>query len=130
MARPPEERHTLTTRIFALRAVVISLFVLLVIGFWVFHVIEHAKFQEMAENNHQRELPLRAPRGVLFDRNGRVLVENRPSFHVSIVRLHTTSWDGPIAPLAAVTGVDASGMEEVVAPHRNEPQYRPIVVIE
>ena len=43
----------------------------------------------MAENNHQRELALRAPRGVLYDRNGKVLVENRPSYTVSIVRLHT-----------------------------------------
>ena len=35
------------------------------------------KYEEMAENNHQRTLALRAPRGVLFDRNGKVLVENR-----------------------------------------------------
>ena len=35
------------------------------------------EFEEMAENNHQRTLALRAPRGVLFDRNGKVLVENR-----------------------------------------------------
>ena len=43
----------------------------------------------MAENNHQRTLALRAPRGVLFDRDGRVLVENRHSFSISIVREHT-----------------------------------------
>src|SRR4051794_37405011 len=130
MARPPEERHTLTTRIFALRAVVISLFVLLVIGFWVFQVIEHAKFQEMAENNHQRELSLRAPRGVLYDRHGRVLVENRPSFNVSIVRLHTVNLDRTIRVLAAVAQVDEPRLREIVDRHRREPAYRPIVVIE
>ncbi len=130
MARPPEERHTLTTRIVALRAVVISLFVLLVIGFWVFQVIEHAKFQEMAENNHQRELSLRAPRGVLYDRHGRVLVENRPSFNVSIVRLHTVNLDRTIRVLAAVAGVDEPRLREIVDRHRREPAYRPIVVIE
>ena len=43
----------------------------------------------MAENNHQRTLALRAPRGVVFDRDGRVLVENRHSYSISIVREHT-----------------------------------------
>ena len=94
--RFPEERQTLTTRITVLRVAAVVLFVLLAVSFWFFQIIQHAKFQEMAENNHQRELPLRAPRGVLFDRNGRVLVENRPSFNVSIVRLHTTNLDRTI----------------------------------
>ena len=84
----------------------------------------------MAENNHQRELPLRAPRGVLFDRNGRVLVENRPSFNVSIVRLQTTDLDRTIRMLAAVAGVDEKTVREIVDRHRREPSYRPIVVIE
>ena len=34
------------------------------ISFWVLQVVQHAKFEEMAENNHQRTLALRAPRGV------------------------------------------------------------------
>ena len=113
-----------------LRVVAVVLFALLAASFWFFQIIQHAKFQEMAENNHQRELPLRAPRGVLFDRNGRVLVENRPSFNVSIVRLHTTNLDRTIRLLAAVAGTDERRMQELVDRHRHEPPYRPIVVIE
>ena len=60
----------------------------------------------MAENNHQRTLALRAPRGVLFDRNGQVLVENRHSFTISIVREHTKDLDRTIRLLAAVAGLD------------------------
>src|SRR5215208_4998869 len=128
--RFPEERQTLATRIMILRVGAVVLFAVLAACFWFFQIIQHGKFQEMAENNHQRELPLRAPRGVLFDRNGRVLVENRPSFNVSIVRLHTTNLDRTIHLLSAVAGVDERQMQELVARHRNEPQYRPIVVIE
>ena len=128
--RPMEERHTLTTRMLVMRACVVGVFVLLIGAFWFFQIIEHARFQEMAENNHQRELSLRAPRGVLFDRAGRVLVENRPSFNVSIVRLHTIDLDRTIRLLAAVAGVDETRLREVVDRHRREPSYRPIVVIE
>ena len=128
--RVPEERQTLASRLMVLRVVAVVLFALLAASFWFFQIIQHAKFQEMAENNHQRELPLRAPRGVLFDRNGRVLVENRPSFNVSIVRLHTTNLDRTIRLLAAVAGTDERRMQELVDRHRHEPPYRPIVVIE
>ena len=128
--RVPEERQTLASRIMVLRVGAVVLFALLAASFWFFQIIQHAKFQEMAENNHQRELPLRAPRGVLFDRNGRVLVENRPSFNVSIVRLHTTNLDRTIRLLAAVAGTDERRMQELVDRHRHEPPYRPIVVIE
>ena len=59
-----------------------------------------SKYEEMAENNHQRTLALRAPRGVLFDRNGKVLVENRHSFTISIVREHTKDLDRTMRLLA------------------------------
>src|SRR5580765_1869945 len=105
-------------------------FLLLAGTFWFFQVIQHEQFREMAENNHQRELALRAPRGVLFDRNGRVLVENRPAFNVSIVRLKTTDLDRTVRLLSAVAGVDERNVREIVDRHLHEPSYRPIVVIE
>ena len=40
-------------------------------------VVQHERYLEMAENNHQRTLALRAPRGMVFDRNGELLVRNR-----------------------------------------------------
>ena len=60
----------------------------------------------MAENNHQRTLALRAPRGVVFDRDGGVLVENRRSYSISIVREHTNDLDRTVGMLASVLGID------------------------
>jgi Cell division protein FtsI/penicillin-binding protein 2 len=80
-----EERRRVNTRLTILQYVITSLFSLLVISFWVLQVAQHAKFEEMAENNHQRTLALRAPRGIVLDRNNHVLVENRQSFSISIV---------------------------------------------
>ena len=54
----------------------------LAVGFWILQVVQHAKYESWADNNYLRTIPLRAPRGVLFDRNGRVLVENRDSFTI------------------------------------------------
>ena len=125
-----EDRRRLHTRITALRVVITAIFVLLLGGFWFFQVFQHAKFKEMAENNHQRTLPLRAPRGVMFDRHGEVLVENRASFNISIMREHSRDLDRTVRLLAQVTGTDEAVLRETVERHRREPSYRPIVVVQ
>ncbi len=73
----PDDRRSLTLRLSVMQYTVAVLFSLLAVAFWVFQIASHEKFREMAENNHMRRLPLPAPRGVLFDRNGTVLVENQ-----------------------------------------------------
>jgi penicillin-binding protein 2 len=125
-----EDRRRITVRLTVLQVGVVVTFAALAISFWFLQIVQHSRFEEMAENNHQRTLALRAPRGVLFDRNGKVLVENRHSFNISIVREHTKDLDRTIRMLAAVAGVDVAQVQQIVDRHRGEPTYRPIVVIE
>ena len=128
--RPGEDLRIPAARIFVLQVAVVAGFVLLAGTFWFFQIIQHEQFREMAENNHQRELVLRAPRGVLYDRNGRVLVENRHSYSVSIVRPFTNDIDRTIRLLAAVAGVEERRIREAVSRGMSQPAYRPIVVIQ
>ena len=125
-----EDRRRISVRLMVLQVSVVMTFAALAISFWFLQIIQHTRFEEMAENNHQRTLALRAPRGVLFDRNGKVLVENRLSFSVSIVREHTKDLDRTVRLLSEVAGLDVASVQQIVDRHRNEPTYRPIVVIE
>ena len=125
-----EERQRVTVRMNVLRVSVVVAFAALAICFWFLQVVQHAQYQEMAENNHQRTLALHAPRGVLFDRNGKILVENRRSFNVSIIREHAPDLDRTIRLLSAVAVVDVEQVRRIVERHLGEPSYRPIVVIE
>jgi penicillin-binding protein 2 len=104
-------------------------FSVLAVSFWVLQVVQHAKYAEMAENNHQRTLALRAPRGLVFDRDGRVLVENRHSYSISIVREHTKDINRTIRLLATILGVDEGHVRDLVDRHRREPSYRPITIV-
>lgn len=125
-----EDRRKVTMRLTALQYGVIVIFSMLAVSFWVLQVVQHAKFDEMAENNHQRTLALRAPRGLVFDRAGRVLVENRHSYSISIVREHTKDINRTVRLLASVIGVDENRVRDIVDHHRREPVYRPITIVQ
>ncbi|HUK34248.1 MAG TPA: penicillin-binding protein 2 [Vicinamibacterales bacterium] len=125
-----EDRRKTSSRVTALQGVIAVSFAVLAIGFWVLQVLEHQQYNEMAENNHQRTLALRAPRGLLFDREGRVLVENRHSYSISLVREHTKDLSRTISELASVLGEDENAVRAIVERHRREPTYRPITILQ
>ena len=126
----PDDRRSLTLRLSVMQYVVTAAFAALAISFWIFQIAQHEKFREMAEENHIRRLPLPAPRGVLLDRDGKVLVENRDSYSIALVREQTRNLDETLNVLAFATGTDEEQLRETVARRRREPSYRPIVLIE
>jgi penicillin-binding protein 2 len=125
-----EDRRRLGLRLSGLQYTITALFSVLAVSFWVLQVVQHAKYQELAENNHQRTLALRAPRGLVFDREGRVLVVNRHSYSISIVREHSKDLNRTIELLSAVLGLDEASVRSVVDRHRRDPIYRPITIVQ
>src|SRR5688500_9081304 len=125
-----DERRSLTMRLSSLQYIVAVIFSVLAVAFWVFQIAQHQKFRQMAEENHLRRLPLPAPRGVLFDRHGKVLVENHSTFNIALVREQSKDLDQTFHALALATGADEALMHETVNRRRREPSYRPIVLIE
>src|SRR3954452_4628873 len=125
-----EDRRIATTRLSILQFAFVGIFSVLGVGFWVLQIVQHAKFEEMAENNHQRTLALRAPRGIVFDRDLKVLVENRQSYSISIVREHTKDLNHTIRLLSSALNLDEAALRRIVARPRREPTYRPITVVQ
>jgi penicillin-binding protein 2 len=125
-----EDRRRVIVRMKVLQVGAVAVFAALTVSFWFLQIVQHAQYQEMAENNHQRTFSLRAPRGVLFDRNGKILVENRRSFNVALIREHAQDLDRTIRLLSTVADVDVEQVRQTVERHLGEPSYQPIVVIE
>lgn len=126
----PERRRVNETRLLGLRVFFIVCFAVMALFFWRLQVVQHAKYREMAANNHLKTVPLRAPRGVVFDRNGRVLVENRYSFTIAIVREQLHDIEQTVARLAAVTDTDPAAIRSAIERRLREPPFRPLPVIE
>ncbi len=123
-------RRRTALRLTVFSVVVSVCFAALGVSFWYIQVLHNQTYREMAEANTERRMALRAPRGILFDRRGRVLVENRDAYAISILREHSKDLDQTIQALAAATGVPESRVRDTVARHMGAPRYQPIVVIE
>ena len=127
--RTADARQSVAFRLAVVQVGVALVFAALAVSFWVFQVAQHAKFEQMAEINHQRTLALRAPRGVIFDRHTKVLVENRYSLNISLIREQTEDLDQSLRLLAAVARIDEQVLWDVVDRHRDDPIYRPIALV-
>ncbi len=72
-------------RIGTLSGVFIAALLIIVCQLWYLQVLEGGRFQEASDKNRTRVRPIAAPRGILFDRNGLPLVDNRPAFTLSMI---------------------------------------------
>jgi len=125
-----EDRQNLQVRLVGLRVGILVVLVLIAIVFWVLQVLQYTEYRDRAERNHTRTIPLLAPRGVLFDRHGAVLVQNRRSFRIAIVREQTPDIESTIQNLARITGTPEADIRSTVQRRRGEPLFRPIAVID
>lgn len=52
---------------------------------WQLQIVEGAQYRRYADENRLRQVPVKAPRGVIYDRKMRLLVRNVPSYTAAIV---------------------------------------------
>ena len=101
------QRHTITAetreKLGLLAVVLVMLF--LFGGLLKLQILEHEVLAERSENNRIRVQPLVPRRGVVYDREGRIIVDNRPSFTVSIVAAESVKGVS-IPSLADALGLD------------------------
>src|SRR5512142_1385768 len=66
--------------------VVLGIFLLLAYGLWRLQVSQSNYYDQMAQQNRIKEVPILAPRGKILDREGRIIVDNYPSFSALLLR--------------------------------------------
>jgi penicillin-binding protein 2 len=127
--RPAEDERVPVWKIAALQYVVAAVLLLLLVGYWRLQVGQHRYYEEQAERNRIRNLPVIAPRGRILDREGRVLVDNFPAFSVLLLREDST----PLAPdriagIARGLGLDPAELAHLVARTAQLPRFQPVVL--
>src|SRR6266436_6310860 len=100
----------------------------LLIGFWKLQVIDADKYSSLAERNRVRYIPVIAPRGRMLDRDGRVLVDNRPSFSVLLLRDDPAQVEKHLAGISDGLGIPVEDLRDQLASTKNLPKFQPIII--
>ncbi len=93
--------------------VVISALVLTLIGRLVFlQIWRHDYYVELSQGNRVRLDPIPASRGLILDRNGKVLADNEPAYQLELIREQVPDLDDTLRRLAALGLIDAEEVED------------------
>src|SRR6185436_13026966 len=127
------EVELLRWRINFIGYVVVAALLVLVFGFWNAQVVQVGYYQQRAEQNRVREIPLIAPRGRIYDREHRIIADNRPSYNIMLIREnspHTVQQTA--AMLSAGISMSKDDVLETInkSIKRHDPKFRPIVLKE
>ena len=107
----PEE---IQGRLPLLAAFIILAIVILFIRLWYLQAVKGEYYQEQAESNRIRPVMLRPPRGVIYDRSGRPLVENELVFDISLIPEDAPDLDATIEKLSAIVKVTPDAIRKAL----------------
>src|SRR3954469_22501724 len=74
--------QNLSLRIISIQVIAFVLLSLLGVRLYYLQVVRGEYYSDRAESQRVRLIPIPAPRGAIFDRNGKILVDSRPTYNV------------------------------------------------
>lgn len=90
---------------------VLLLTAVLVARLYYLQVIQYEYHSTLSENNRVHVQPVPPTRGLIFDRNGVVIADNRPSFSLTVTRERTGDWEQVLDVIVEVLGLSADDRE-------------------
>jgi penicillin-binding protein 2 len=127
-----DESQNLRVRLRVLQILAVSLLVVLAIRLYDVQIISGDYYAERAANQRIRLLPIPAPRGAIFDRNGKLLVDSRSIYNVILSREDMRGKDfvSQVGALSTGLGIDADILREQFDQVKNQPAFESIPVKE
>ncbi|HMG03009.1 MAG TPA: penicillin-binding protein 2 [Edaphobacter sp.] len=115
-----------TGKLHVAQYLIAAILLVLSIGLWRLEVVSADNFRAMAEANRIRKVPVMAPRGRLFDREGRLLVDNYPSVSCYILREQVKSFGTDLPMIASGLHLTVEQIEAALKKYQTAPKYQPI----
>ena len=125
-----DSSQNLRARLRVIQVLVILMLGVLSVRLYVLQVVRGERYAEIAENQRRRRLPIPAPRGLIRDREGRVLVDSRPIYNVILSREDVKGKDlnSLIEPLSEGLTVDKDFLREYFELVKTMPAFESIMV--
>ena len=96
-----KEEKVPSSKLLVVQYVTLAVFLLLSLQLWRLQVMHAEEYQGRAQLNRIRTIPILAPRGKILDREGRIIVDNYPSFSALLLRDQPQELESRIPKIAA-----------------------------
>ncbi|MCS5710578.1 penicillin-binding protein 2 [Candidatus Berkiella aquae] len=116
-------------RLYTQRAIVgigiIALMILVLLSRIAYlQITDHQKYAMLSERNQLRLVPIAPTRGLIFDRNGKLLARNVPAFHLAIIPEQVTDLDKTLDELSSLIPIDATQKEALLEKIDESPSHQ------
>jgi len=118
---PNIQRRVVRSRIMGLSLLLASLLAVLLLRYYDLQIKDHQRYATLSYENRVHVRAVAPTRGLIFDRNGVILAENRPSYTLSIVTERTSDLEQLLAELKALLGLTDAEMARF---EEQKSQYR------
>lgn len=125
-----EALNMLKRRVMVAIGVVIIFLLVIIARFWYLQIDQGEHYRTLAETNRVRIRTVPPPRGHIFDKYGRKIVTNRPSFNVSLIREDSYDIQDVLKRLAVVLDEDIEELWERIRKAEGTPRHFPITLKE
>ena len=95
-------------------------------GYFRLQVLQHEEYQTRSEANRIKPRPIVPARGLIYDRNGRLLADNVPAYRLEIVPEQVPDLEATLAGLAALVRLDDEDLARFRETRRATRSFRPI----
>ena len=117
-------------RLTAVQYIILGIFLILAYGLWRLQVVQSDFYATLAEKNRVRNVPILAPRGKILDREGRIIVDNYPSFTALLLRDSSRDLQADVDLIARGLHLDPDEVRQRLRKFASMPQYQPIYLKE
>lgn len=107
---------------------VVSVFVVLLLRLWFLQIIRGESYRNLSENNRIRLEDIPPTRGIIYDRHGRILVDNRPAFKLALIPADVSDLKHTLDKLGRILKVEEPQLEEKVKSAPRGAPFRPILL--
>ena len=95
------------------RLTIIVGLVVLIAGFFRLQVVQYAEHVARSTSNQVRSIPLAAPRGFMYDRDGQIIAENLPAYSVSLLPTADDDLHRDMERIRPILGLDDSTVADL-----------------
>jgi len=124
----PREEKIPASRFTVVQYVILAVFLILGSGLWRLQILGSSRYETLAEQNRVRTIPILAPRGKIRDREGRIIVDNYPSFSALLIREDTRDLGEKLPRIAAGLNLDEAEIRAQLRRMAGRPKSEPAII--